>query len=64
MNTLNQVALLVDIPALGLIRGHVGVIAEVLPDSSYEVEFYDKSGEMYQTGIIYQNQLMLLHFNR
>jgi hypothetical protein len=55
------IALLEDLPQLGLYRGQVGTIVEVYEPNVFEVEFSDTSGLAYTIEILQENQLMLLH---
>ncbi|MFN7254569.1 MAG: DUF4926 domain-containing protein [Microcystis sp.] len=61
MKLLDVVALLEDLPQLGLYRGQVGTIVEVYEPNVFEVEFSDTSGLAYTIEILQENQLMLLH---
>ena len=61
MKLLDVVALLEDLPQLGLYRGQVGTIVEVDEPNVFEVEFSDTSGLAYAIEILQENQLMLLH---
>jgi hypothetical protein len=60
-NLLSVVALLVDLPAEGLLRGQVGTIVENLAPGVYEVEFSDDSGRTYASLALPDEQLMRLH---
>jgi hypothetical protein len=57
---LDVVALLGDVPALGLVRGQVGTVVEVL-DGAYEVEFSDDEGKTYAELALPSDQLLILH---
>ena len=61
MKLLDVVALLEDLPQLGLYRGQVGTIVEVYEPNVFEVEFSDTSGRAYAIETLQENQLMLLH---
>jgi len=61
MKLLDVVALLQDLPQLGLYRGQVGTIVEVYEPSFFEVEFSDTSGRAYAIETLDENQLMLLY---
>ncbi|NCR27962.1 MAG: DUF4926 domain-containing protein [Microcystis aeruginosa Ma_QC_Ch_20071001_S25] len=61
MKLLDVIALLEDLPQLGLYRGQVGTIVEVYEPNVFEVEFSDTSGLAYTIEILQENQLMLLH---
>jgi hypothetical protein len=61
MKLLDVVALLEDLPQLGLYRGQVGTIVEVYEPTVFEVEFSDTSGRAYAIETLPENQLMLLH---
>ncbi len=57
---LDVVALLVDLPAHGLLRGQVGTVVELL-DGAYEVEFSDDQGRTYAELALRADQLLVLH---
>jgi hypothetical protein len=63
MKLLDVVALLEDLPELGLYRGQVGTIVEEYEPSIFEVEFSDKTGRAYAVETLTESQLMLLHHN-
>ena len=56
---LDVVALLSDMPALGLLRGQVGTVVELL-DGAYEVEFSDDEGKTYAELALPSDQLLIL----
>lgn len=58
---LDVVALTVDLPDRGLLRGHVGTIVEALEEERFEVEFSDDEGRTYATLALHASQFMLLH---
>jgi len=58
---LDTVALLVDVPELGLLAGEVGAVVEILSDEAFEVEFCDESGYTYGLHTLRANQLVRLH---
>ena len=64
MNTtpplLDVLALLIDVPAHGLLRGQVGTVVELL-DCAYEVEFSDDEGKTYAELALRSDQLLILH---
>jgi uncharacterized protein DUF4926 len=64
MNTtpqlLDVVALLIDDPAHGLLRGQVGTVVELL-DGAYEVEFSDDEGKTYAELALPSDRLLILH---
>ncbi|MFB2894887.1 DUF4926 domain-containing protein [Aerosakkonemataceae cyanobacterium BLCC-F50] len=64
MKLLDVVALLEDLPELGLYRGQVGTIVEVYEPGVFEVEFSDLNGRAYAIETLNANQLMLLHYQR
>jgi Domain of unknown function (DUF4926) len=57
------VALLVDLPERGLVRGQVGTIVESLAPNVYEVEFSDDKGRAYATLALRSDQFMLLRYH-
>jgi hypothetical protein len=59
---LDVVALTVDRPEKGLIRGQVGAVVEVLSRGAYEVEFLDDDGHTYAQEALPAEQLMVLHY--
>ena len=59
LNLLDVVALLADIPAHGLVRGHVGTVVELL-DGAYEIEFSDDDGKTYAELALAPDQLLVL----
>jgi hypothetical protein len=59
---LDVVALTVDRPERGLIRGQVGTVVEVLSRGAYEVEFSDDDGRTYAQAALPAGQLMVLHY--
>ncbi|WP_310428903.1 DUF4926 domain-containing protein [Chamaesiphon sp. VAR_48_metabat_135_sub] len=61
MKLLNVVALLQDLPELGLIRGQVGTIVEVYEPGVFEVEFCDGDGRAYAIETLSADVLMVLH---
>lgn len=58
---LDTVALLTDVPELGLSTGEVGAVVEVLSDVAFEVEFCDESGYTYGLHTLNAPQLVRLH---
>ncbi|NJR55034.1 MAG: DUF4926 domain-containing protein, partial [Acaryochloris sp. CRU_2_0] len=61
MKLLDIVALLQDLPELGLYRGNVGTIVEEYEPGVFEVEFSDTSGKAYAIETLKSSQLMTLH---
>jgi membrane protein implicated in regulation of membrane protease activity len=59
---LDVVALTVDRPEKGLIRGQVGTVVEVLSRGAYEVEFSDDDGHTYAQAALPAGQLMVSHY--
>jgi hypothetical protein len=57
------VALLEDVPAEKLIRGHVGTIIEIYAPDAFEVEFSDNEGRTYAMCALRADQLMALHYS-
>ena len=58
---LDLVALLEDLPQLGLYRGQVGTIIEAYEPTVFQVEFSDTSGRTYAIETLQEKQLMLLY---
>jgi hypothetical protein len=59
---LDIVALTVDLPDHGLVRGHVGTVVENLAPGVFEVEFCDDDGRAYALLALPADQLMVLHY--
>jgi len=58
---LDVVALTVDLPDKGLLRGQVGTVVEVLSPGIYEVEFSDDEGRTYAQLPFQDSKLLVLH---
>ena len=58
---LDTVALVADLPELGLFAGEVGAIVEELGHDVFEVEFVDGSGRTYGLHTLKSAQLVRLH---
>ena len=58
---LDTVALVLDIPELGLAAGEMGTVVELLSDDAFEVEFVDNDGRTYGLHALRANQLVALH---
>ena len=61
MKLLDVVALLEDLPELGLYRGQVGTIVEEYEPGGFEIEFSDFTGRAYAIETLLANQLMVLY---
>ncbi len=61
MKLLDVVALLEDLPELGLYRGQVGTIVEEYEPNIFEVEFSDTTGHAYAIETLNAEQLMILY---
>ena len=61
MKLLDVVALLENLPELGLYRGQVGTIVEQYETTVFEVEFSDNKGKAYAIETLKKNQLMVLY---
>lgn len=55
------VALMVDLPDRGLVRGQVGTVVESLAPDVFEVEFSDDQGRAYAVLSLPASQLLVLH---
>jgi hypothetical protein len=62
MKLLDVVALLEDLPDLGLSRGQVGTIVEEYEPTVFEVEFSDLEGQAYALETLSELQLMKLYY--
>jgi uncharacterized protein DUF6883/uncharacterized protein DUF4926 len=58
---LDVVALRVDLPERGLVRGQVGTIVQELGQGVLEVEFSDDHGRAYATLALTEDQFLVLH---
>ena len=59
---LDTVAVLADIPALGLRAGEVGAVVELFNDGeAFEVEFCDNEGVSYAMHTLRPGQVVALH---
>jgi hypothetical protein len=61
IDVLDVVALLVDLPEHGLVRGQVGTVVERFDDGAYEVEFSDDDGRTYAELALGADVLLVLH---
>jgi Domain of unknown function (DUF4926) len=61
INVLDVVALLVEMPEHGLVRGQVGTVVERLDDGVFEVEFSDDEGRTYAELALGADTLLVLH---
>ncbi len=61
MKLLDVVALIEDLPEVGLYRGQVGTIVEVYEPEVFEVEFSDTQGRTYALETLRSEQVMVLH---
>lgn len=61
MKLLDVVALIEDLPELGLYHGQVGTIVEVYEPEVFEVEFSDTQGRTYALETLRSEQVMVLH---
>lgn len=58
---LDTVALVCDLPDLGLVTGEVGAVVEVLAPDAFEVEFCDDQGRTYGLHTLRAGQIIPLH---
>ena len=61
LKLLDVVALIENLPELGLYRGQVGTIVEVYEPGVFEVEFSDMQGRTYALETLSDKQVMVLH---
>jgi hypothetical protein len=61
LNKYSTVALLLDIPDEGLVRGQVGTVIELLAPDTVEVEFSDEEGRTYASAALKTRDLLVLH---
>ncbi len=61
ISVLDVVALLVDLPEHGPVRGQVGTVVEQLADDTFEVEFSDDEGRTYAELAAAAKSLLVLH---
>lgn len=58
---LDTVAVVEDVPDLGLSAGEVGAVVEELGSDAWEVEFVDPGGKTYAMHTLRTKQLIALH---
>ena len=58
---LDTVALISDVPELGLVAGEVGAVVEELSADAFEVEFCDEHGHTYGLHTLRSSQIVPLH---
>jgi hypothetical protein len=58
---LDVVALLTDVPSLGLARGQVGTVVEQLDNKTWRVEFSDDQGRAFAVADCHGADLLVLH---
>ena len=58
---LDTVAVVADLPALGLTAGEVGAVVEELGGDAFEVEFCDPDGTTYGIHTLRAGQIVALH---
>ncbi|MBU2445912.1 MAG: DUF4926 domain-containing protein [Bacteroidetes bacterium] len=56
------VAVISDLPDIGLKQGQVGTVVESLGPNAFEVEFCDNNGKTYATSPLHSDQLLVLHY--
>ena len=61
LELLSTVALVEDLPRLGLVRGQTGTVVELLSTSIALVEFCDNEGRTYAFEILDSDVLLCLH---
>jgi hypothetical protein len=61
-SVLDVVALLADLPAVGLARGQVGTVVELLDEQTVLVEFSDDDGRAYAIVPCPRANLLVLHY--
>jgi hypothetical protein len=61
LELLSVVALTHDMPEVGLVRGQVGTVVEVLGPEVLEVEFSDDNGRTYASLALKSHDLLRLH---
>jgi Domain of unknown function (DUF4926) len=59
---LDVIALTVDLPEQGLIRGQLGTVVEILSPEVFEIEFSDDQGRTYAQLPVRESQLLVLHY--
>ncbi|MBL8132168.1 MAG: DUF4926 domain-containing protein [Anaerolineae bacterium] len=63
LKLLDVVAVTVDLPEHGLVRGQVGTIVEQLSPDVFEIEFSDDDGRTYMMVPLHAAQLLHLHYS-
>ncbi len=64
LSELDPVAVTVDLPAEGLVRGSVGTVVRVHAPGVYEVEFVDEKGRTYRLTTLTEQQVLPLVYEK
>ena len=65
INLFDVVALTSDLTGMGLRRGQVGTVVEILAGGeAFEVEFSDREGRTYESVGLRPDQFMVLHYEK
>ena len=62
IEVLDVVAVMQDLPHLGVRRGQVGTVVEGLGEDAFEVEFSDDEGRTYAQTALRSDVLLVLHY--
>jgi hypothetical protein len=62
IDLLDVVALNIDLPDMGLRRGQVGTVVEMLAPGAFEAEFSNDEGRTYAQLALRNDQLMVLRY--
>ena len=60
---LDVVAATQHLPSLGVRRGQVGTVVEILGDNVFEIEFSDNEGRTFAQGALHSDQLLVLYYD-
>jgi hypothetical protein len=64
LKMLDVIAVLIDVPEHGLVRGQVGTVVEKLDGDVFEIEFSDDEGRTYAELALAVDVLLVLHHRR
>jgi hypothetical protein len=60
---MDVVALLHDLPNLGLVTGQVGAVVEKFDEETVEVEFVTPQGDTFAQVVLHAQDLLVLHYS-
>lgn len=64
LRELDTIAVTMDLPSEGLVRGNVGTVVHVHAPGVYEVEFVDETGHTYCLTTLTEQQVLRLRYRQ